>query len=122
MYEFTGNIHSIGPVQTKGTFTFREVVVQRSRTHQNKTYYDNACFKFAGDKATGLEYFAVGEEVKVSFNVRSNEWQGRWFTELSAWKIENTQAKPVPSPTPQNAPATAPAPAPADEDFSDLPF
>jgi hypothetical protein len=110
MYEFTGHIHFIGPEQTKGTFTFREIVLQKTRDYNGKTYYDNACFKFSGDRTKELDYFNTGEEVKISFNVKSNEWQGRWFSELSAWKIEPIgDQKPVQQKVPNRTPQTAAA-------------
>jgi hypothetical protein len=30
----------------------------------------------------------VGQEVVVSLNVESREWGGRFYTELSAWRVE----------------------------------
>lgn len=34
---------------------------------------------------------AEGAEVNVSFNVESREWNGKYFTNLNAWKIELLQ-------------------------------
>lgn len=33
------------------------------------------------------KYNKVGKEVEVSFNVSCNEWEGKFFTTLNAWKI-----------------------------------
>ena len=33
------------------------------------------------------KYNKVGDAVKVSFNVSTNEWQGKYFTSLDAWKV-----------------------------------
>ncbi len=35
---------------------------------------------------------AEGAEVNVSFNVESREWNGKYFTNLNAWKIELVKA------------------------------
>ena len=29
----------------------------------------------------------VGQDVDVDFNVKTNEWKGKYFTSLGAWKI-----------------------------------
>jgi hydroxyethylthiazole kinase len=67
----------------------------------------------------------VGAAVAVSFDVESREWQGRWYTDLKAWKImamdgQGQQKSPVPNP-----PAAAPSPAPQGGEGGnkdDLPF
>ena len=53
----------------------------------------------------------AGEQVNVSFNVKSREYQGRYFTEATGWKVERVnaapwlqqQAAPVQTSTPQTA-------------------
>ena len=34
----------------------------------------------------------VGDDVKVQFNVKTNEWKGKYFTTLSAWKVFKSQS------------------------------
>ena len=57
---------------------------------------------FGEDKVDSfLQYNSVGKEVEVSYNIRTNENQGRYFTSLQAWKIfgvtnaENNASAPV---------------------------
>ena len=84
----------------------------------------------------------VDQLVTVSFDIESREFNGRWYTSIRAWKIQQgdtTQAAAVPSaeapvaaPAAPAAPAAAPAEAPAPnvdpfdasagEGTSDLPF
>jgi len=85
----------------------------------------------------------VDQLVTVSFDIESREFNGRWYTSIRAWRIQQgdvTQAvpgaapavAPVAAPQPAAAPATAPveaAPvnmdpfdASAGEGTSDLPF
>ena len=33
------------------------------------------------------KYNTVGNKVSVKFNVSTNEWQGKYFTSLQAWKV-----------------------------------
>jgi hypothetical protein len=52
-----------------------------------------------GDKVQELKRFKTGDEIKASLNLESREWNGRWFTDVRAWRIEgNSQAA---SSTPQ---------------------
>ena len=105
---------------------------------------------FGQDKVQELQKYQVGDRVKVSFNLRSREFNGRWYNDIRLWRIvpaggAGDQAAPraydVPSqkvtPTPaasygspyKQAPAdyqAAPAPSiddmPADDGSDDLPF
>jgi len=43
-----------------------------------------------------VKYNKVGDEVSVEFNVRTNEYNGRFYTSLSPWRIDKLdQAQPV---------------------------
>lgn len=78
-------------------------------------YPKKVCLQLFGDKVN--ECPNVGEDVKVSFDPESREWNGRWFTQLNAWKVERQQTA---QPAPQQ-PAYA-QPAPATPPADDLPF
>ena len=50
--------------------------------------------------------------VTVSFDIESREFNGRWYTSIRAWKIQQgdmTQAAAVPGAAPAAAPVAAPA-------------
>lgn len=71
----------------------------------------------------------VGATVTVSFDVESREWQGRWYTDLKAWKImamdgqgqqgqqQQQQQQQSPVPNAQAAPAQCES-----QQNDDLPF
>ena len=40
------------------------------------------------DKVRELEKYQVNDKVKVSFNLSSREYNGRWYTDVRAWRIE----------------------------------
>jgi hypothetical protein len=40
------------------------------------------------DKVRDLEKYQIGDKVKVSFNISSREYNGRWYTDVRAWRIE----------------------------------
>lgn len=73
--------------------------------------------------------FAEGMVVRVSFDVQSREWEGRWYTDLRAWKILDLEkeTKDMASDRPRQAPAAPanepwPTEAPSTEVEDDLPF
>lgn len=62
-------------------------------------------------------YLRPGQKLKFSFDASSREYNGRFYTECTVWKVESLQAQPqaqtyqvAPMPTP--APMAAPAPMP----------
>ena len=85
------------------------------------------------DKVQELAKYSTGDKVKVSFNLKGREYNGRWYNDLQIWKLAPAGAtapvQAAPAPVQQTAPAfEAPAPTlddmPAfEEDGSeDLPF
>ena len=55
-------------------------------------YNPEICFQLFGeDKIAMLEHYNVGDQVEVSFNLSSREWNGRYFHNVDAWKIEKIQ-------------------------------
>ena len=49
-------------------------------------YPKKIAFSVMGDDKFSVMNIVVGGTYTVSFDVESREWQGRWFTEASAWK------------------------------------
>ena len=48
---------------------------------------------FGEEKVSNFQKFnKVGDVVDVDFNVSCNEWQGKYFTSLSAWKVFKSEA------------------------------
>ena len=42
-----------------------------------------------------VKFNKVGQQVDVDFNVTANEWEGKYFTSLSAWKVFKAQEQEV---------------------------
>jgi len=116
----------------RGTWAKQEFILD----FPDGNFTSQACFTAWGqDKVQELDKYQVGDTVKVSFNLKSREYNGRWYNDLQIWRISPAgQGAPASAPAyeaPQ-APAAAPAPAfeapaptledmPADES-DDLPF
>ena len=88
-------------------------------------YPRKVCFDLFGDKADQYRA-AIGDDVVLSFDIESREYNGRWFTSIRGWKLEKATADaPVPpmNEMPPVAVATDIPPFPAAVDNNDdLPF
>lgn len=124
--EVTGRIKVINPTQdVSASFKKRELVVTT-----DEQYPQHIMIEFTQAKVDDLNNFQVGEQVKVSINLRGREWtnpQGetKYFNSIQGWRIERLQQVAA---TGQNMPAMPaaqafePAPSFNEEEHDDLPF
>lgn len=50
------------------------------------------CFDAWGDNVDQVRELSEGDDIKVSFDPESREYNGRWYTNLKAWRIQLQQA------------------------------
>ncbi|MEE2953621.1 MAG: DUF3127 domain-containing protein [Bacteroidota bacterium] len=56
-------------------------------------YRPEICFQMFGEeKMEILNKFSEGDEIEVFFNLSSQEYNGRYFHNIDAWRIEKIQA------------------------------
>ncbi|MCH8568004.1 MAG: DUF3127 domain-containing protein [Balneolales bacterium] len=55
-------------------------------------YPKKVCFTMWGDKANMLQSLNQGQQLKIFFDVESREYNGKWYTDVKAWKIEPQSA------------------------------
>ena len=85
--ELSGKIIKILPLQSgtgkNGTWKKQEFVVETPGQISRKV-----CFNIWGDK---IDQFTLteGTEVKVSFDIESREYNGKWYTDVKAWKVDS---------------------------------
>lgn len=97
--EVEGLIHLIGDEQvvgSAGTFKKRTIVIAT-----NEQYKQYVPIDFVQDKCSVLDKYSVGQEVKISVNVRGNEYQGKYYVSLNGWKIENLRNAQIQTPEPK---------------------
>ena len=89
--EVQGKIKLIGETQEFGSngFRKREIVVTTA-----EQYPQSIMVEFVQDKTDLLNNFSVGQDVKISINLRGREWtnpQGevKYFNSIQGWRIEN---------------------------------
>jgi len=89
--QITGKITLINPTQSVGAAGFlkREFVVTTA-----EQYPQQIKLEFVKDKCGLLDNFSLGQSVSVDFNLRGNEYQGKYYVSLQAWKITADAAAP----------------------------
>jgi len=99
--------------------------------YQDGNYPSDICFTAWGeDKVADLNNYQVGDKMKVAFNIKAREYNGRWYNDLRVWKFmaPGQAAAPAAAPAAPQYPAAAPvvAPAPTLDDMpgetDDMPF
>ncbi len=83
--EFTAKLFQVQPAQTgqgkNGTWKKQEVVFETDGQYPKKI-----CVTVWGDKID-LTRYKPGTPLTVSFDIESREFNGRWYTDVKAWKI-----------------------------------
>ncbi|WP_341227575.1 DUF3127 domain-containing protein [uncultured Arcticibacterium sp.] len=114
--EISGNIVQVLPLQSgegkNGTWRKQDFVIETEGTYPKKV-----CVSMWGDKINE-NLIKAGTTVTASIEVESREYNGRWYTDVRAWKLEG-QAASAPPEGPASAPVEIPA---ALEGEDDLPF
>lgn len=101
----------------------QEYVLETQEAYPKKIF-----FSFFGDRANQYP-LNVGDTVRLSFDIDSHEFNGRWFTNINGWKaekIDTTTAQQPAATAPQAVPGDAPMPPMPDfgggDAADDLPF
>ena len=87
-YVLTGRIKEIQATETVGKNAFRKRTFVLEYPGFKPEYTDCTALQMVQDKTDILDGYRVGEQVQAHFNARSREWNGRWFTDLTCWKLE----------------------------------
>ncbi|MFT3990545.1 MAG: DUF3127 domain-containing protein [Luteolibacter sp.] len=110
MYEASGKIKLIYDTQTFASgFSKREFVVTTSADK----FPQDLKFEVVKDKCSLLDSFDADQEVVVNFDIRGNEYNGRYYVNLSCWKIQaagasgNSSGNAAPSRSRAAAPTAA---------------
>ena len=90
MHELSGTVKEIFDEQTFGSgFKKREFVI----TDEAEKYPQDIKFECVKDNVELVNQLTKGDRVKVTFDIRGREWQGKYFVNLAAWKIETLSNK-----------------------------
>jgi hypothetical protein len=92
-YTIEGKIISIGEVKNFDNGA-KAVDYQVETNEQYTNLYSFDMYKSADNVQhidNFIKYNKVGDNVRVEWNVRTNEYKGKFFSSLSPWKIEQLE-------------------------------
>ncbi len=120
-FEVEGKLHKKFETEQKtDTFQAREFVLEIA----DGQYPQQVKFQLVQDRCGLIDSYEEGEDMKVHFDLRGREWQGRYFTNLNAWRLEKVNAESVPQQGTNAADSSFPSvdDEPANQPDDDLPF
>lgn len=83
--EITGTVVSLLPMQSgqgkNGTWKKQEFILETPGQFPKKV-----CLSLWGEKVDETR-LTPGEKITASINIESREYNGRWYTDVRAWKI-----------------------------------
>ncbi len=86
--EITGKIIAVLPERGGVSKTGNEWKTQEYVLETHEQYPRKICFNvFGADKISQFN-IQVGEEMTVSFDINAREYNGRWYNDIRAWKVE----------------------------------
>ncbi len=90
-YEMTGTVQLVKDTQTfPSGFQKRELVMQNDEDR----FPSPVMISFTKERIALLDNVKQGERVKVSFDIRGREYNGRHFVDLNGFRLENLDAAP----------------------------
>jgi hypothetical protein len=117
--EISGKLLQILPEQSgtgkNGAWIKQDFIIETQEQYPRKV-----CFSAWGDKASALKSLKPGTVLNVAFNAESREFNGKWYTDLRAWKIDQSTPQSA-SPIQENFDVLEPL-SPVDGEPNDLPF
>lgn len=127
-YEVKGTVHKIFDTESKkNNFQVRNFVIKTEGQYPQLIQ-----FQLTQDRCDLISQYNEGDQINVNFDLRGTEWNGRFITNLNAWRLGAVTPEPVAPPAGGNGdfPPLDQAPPPTQEpqnvqaeDFADdLPF
>jgi len=116
--QLTAKLIQLLPLQTgngkNGQWKKQDVIVETEGTYPKKV-----CISIWGDKIDA-SMLQPGAMLSIDFDVESREYNGRWYTDVKAWRVAPAgTAAPSPAPAAGNDYPSFPA---GDMGAEDLPF
>ena len=127
--EITGKIIVVLPPQSGvsqagNNWKKQEYVLETEETYPKKVHFD-----FFGECADQYNWIKIGDRIRLSFDIESREYNGRWYTSIRAWNVKKEDAananNTVSQPGISSFPPASSAPfGPSDDqdNLTDLPF
>ncbi len=92
-FDVVGKLHVAGETkQVSERFSKREFVLEVA----DGKYPQFVSFQLTGDRVSALDEHQVGDQIRVTFNLRGREWKNpqgevKYFNSLDVWKLESAR-------------------------------
>lgn len=118
-YQINGKLVKKMEIESKtASFQTREFVIVTQ-----EQYPQYIKFQLVQDRVNAIDKFNENDELTIHFDLRGREWQGKYFTNLQAWKVEAASGNSAAAGQDLVADREAPDPfASGETNFDDLPF
>jgi hypothetical protein len=120
--QLTAKLVQMLPMETgmgkNGEWKKQSIIVETEGQYPKKI-----CVTVWGDKISSAQ-LQLGADLTIDFDIESREFNGRWYTDVKAWKVESVGEPTLPPPPPPadadyRFPELPPEP---QNNFNDLPF
>lgn len=119
--DISGKLIQKLPAQTgagkNGPWKKSDFVIETSDKYPKKV-----CISAWNELSDQVEKINVGSDLNVSFDVSSREYNGKWYTDVKAWKVTTQNAAPAESYSSGGSSDSAPPDFPSIDSSDDLPF
>lgn len=85
--EVIGKIVAVLPLQSGRSAAGRDWKKQEYVLETLESFPRKICFQFFGDRVDQFP-LQLNQTIKLSFDIESREYNGKWFTNISGWKVE----------------------------------
>jgi len=136
--EISGKIIQVLPLQTGVAKNSGNPWQSQSYVLETQEQFPKkVCFEVFGEQRIKDNACQLDDIVTVSFDIESREFNGRWYTSVRAWRVQQGIVEPATEQAAPTAETAAPAPAPeasmpveapapfdptVDDNTTDLPF
>ncbi len=116
--ELTGKlVEKFEEQQISEKFKKREFVIETSENN----FTEQIKFELVQDRTDIIDPYNIGEEIKISFNLKGRKWNDKYFVNVQAWRIERVSSDSQGNDAPSGFPP--PPPPPEEDDFmGEAPF
>jgi hypothetical protein len=87
--QLTAKLIQVLPLQKgagkNGEWKKQDIIVETDSQYPKKV-----CVSIWGDKINESQ-LRIGVQLKIDFDVESREYNGRWYTDIKAWKVETAE-------------------------------
>ena len=95
--EITGKVIRLGNLTegqgARGPWRKQELIIQTE-----EQYPRTVCLLCWSDQAAEAQNLQPGQNIKAQFRLESREFNGKWYTDATVWRLEAVQTQPAAAP------------------------